>query len=89
MSNETDNRAKSATLAEAWTSYASEVVPRDAPPVQRRETGRAFYAGAAAALGVAARIADADLNEADENAALRRLSDELRQHVADVKEGRA
>jgi hypothetical protein len=33
-------------IAEQWSTYAAQVLPRDAPKVQRVETRRAFYAGA-------------------------------------------
>jgi len=36
------------TLHEHWLSYSREVLPAHAPEVQRAETRRAFYAGAAA-----------------------------------------
>ena len=34
------------SIGEAWASYSAEVVPADAPDVQREECKRAFYAGA-------------------------------------------
>lgn len=34
------------TLAAKWGSFAAIVVAHDAPPVQRQEMRRAFYAGA-------------------------------------------
>ena len=34
------------TAAELWESYETEVLPKDAPDVQRVECKRAFYAGA-------------------------------------------
>ena len=35
-------------IEKAWRSYLHQVVPRGAPPVQVRETKRAFFAGASA-----------------------------------------
>ncbi|HMG17670.1 MAG TPA: hypothetical protein VK573_03010 [Gemmatimonadales bacterium] len=35
-------------IGDAWASYLAEVVPADAPEVQREECKRAFYAGATA-----------------------------------------
>jgi hypothetical protein len=40
-------------LAEAWRSYERNVLPRDAPRAERRETRIAFYAGAQALLNLA------------------------------------
>lgn len=34
-------------IEEGWRSYRNKVVPKDAPPVQVRETRLAFYAGVA------------------------------------------
>lgn len=34
-------------IREGWYQYAEHVLPRNAPPAQRQETRRAFYAGAA------------------------------------------
>lgn len=46
------------TLLDEWRSYRGEVLPRNAPAVQVRETRRAFYAGAAAWFGLMLRAAD-------------------------------
>lgn len=40
------------TLQAMWQSYADQVLPRDAPTIQRVECRRAFYAGAQAFLGL-------------------------------------
>lgn len=40
------------TLQSQWQSYADNVLPKDAPTVQRIETRRAFYAGAGAFFGL-------------------------------------
>lgn len=34
------------TLFSAWRSYLTTLIPADAPPIQREECRRAFYAGA-------------------------------------------
>jgi hypothetical protein len=39
------------TLKEAWASYEAEVLPADAPKIQREECRLAFHAGAAALFG--------------------------------------
>lgn len=46
------------TIADVYGSFAEQVVPKDAPPVQRQETRRAFYAGAAALYEVLSSIPD-------------------------------
>jgi hypothetical protein len=33
-------------MAEQWDSFARATLPRGAPPIQRQEMRRAFYAGA-------------------------------------------
>lgn len=40
------------TIRDQWESYAREVLPKDAGPVQVQETRRAFYAGARAMQGL-------------------------------------
>ena len=50
------------TLAEAWQSYATSVLPIDAPPVQVQETRRAFYAGAWAVWQAEKKIAALDIS---------------------------
>jgi hypothetical protein len=42
-------------LKDAWEDYRTLVIPKDAPPVQVRESRRAFYAGAQALLSVIMR----------------------------------
>ena len=63
-------------MAAQWASYLERVLPVNAPPVQKRETQRAFYAGAAALFGVIMRElepgeepTEADLRAMDEIAA--------------------
>lgn len=40
------------TIRDEWDSYLSDVVPKDADPIQVQETRRAFYAGARAMQGL-------------------------------------
>lgn len=51
------------SVVSAWRSYESDVLPADAPPVQRSETKRSFYAGAWFTLQVMTRLAEGDLPE--------------------------
>lgn len=44
------------TLAEAWTGYLERVVPRNAGPIQLKQTKRNFYAGALAMLSLMSSI---------------------------------
>lgn len=44
--------AEATTIREVWLIYAAAMLPREAPPVDRAECRRAFYTGAAAALGL-------------------------------------
>lgn len=61
--------APSSAIALAWDGYRSACVPKDAIPVQIRETRLGFYAGAAAALDLMFALAA----ETDEDAAAARL----------------
>ncbi len=45
----------SGRMAKAWQRYEREVLPKDASPVQRNETRRAFYAGALVLMGTIMR----------------------------------
>jgi hypothetical protein len=57
-------------IGEAWASYQAQVVPADAPPVQREECKRAFYAGAQAMYQAVMRAVE----PADEDACEARLA---------------
>lgn len=50
-------------VANAWATYAADVVPLDASPVQLQETQQAFYAGAAAVFGGMCRAVGRDTND--------------------------
>jgi hypothetical protein len=78
------------TIRELWDSYARDVVPKDAPTVQRWETRRAFYAGAQATfmsiismLDPGTEPTEADLRKMDA------LDQELRTFKEEVRAGRA
>lgn len=47
-----------------WESYAREVVPKDAGPIQRQECRRAFFAGVA--MGHALTFAATDAADEDQ-----------------------
>jgi len=68
-------------IGEEWASYQAEVVPADAPEVQREECKRAFYAGAQAmyvAVLAASEPDDEDVCEARLAALQREMEDFLR-----------
>lgn len=78
-----------ATLAAQWASY-EVILLAEAGEVQRRETRRAFYAGAQALLVVmTSGLSDhAETTESDE-ALMASVDAELKQFVRDIEEGRA
>lgn len=72
-------------LADAYSTYAEQVLPAGAGPNQRQETRRAFFAGALAALGVML-----DARTVDEKTMTHaRLFDECAGFLRGVKRGRA
>lgn len=50
------------TIAAKWEKFVIDVLPKDAPAVQRVEMRRAFYAGAASLLNIQTKIADDDVS---------------------------
>lgn len=46
------------TVQQQWAMFEKLVVPKDAPPVQRQETRRAFYAGVEAILRLQYQMGD-------------------------------
>ena len=53
-------------IGEEWSSYQAEVVPAEAPDVQREECKRAFYAGAQAMFNEVMKTAELDSDDASE-----------------------
>ena len=51
------------TIAEQWSAFEALVMPKDAPPVQRQEMRRAFYAGSEAMLRMQWFIGDKAVSE--------------------------
>lgn len=74
-------------IAKEWDTYELEVVPTDAPDVQRKECRRSFYAGATAFFAILQRAADGGSGNVRDSMAL--LETELGEFVDDVKRGRA
>lgn len=56
---------KPQTIAEQWSGFEADVLPPDAPPVQRQEMRRAFYAGAWSMLSALQQLGDAEISEAE------------------------
>lgn len=77
------------TIADGWETYERSVIPATAPPVHRRETRRAFYAGAWKALQVTDAAAGEGTSAAAGAAIKEGLHDELRRFLAEVTAGRA
>lgn len=75
-------------MREQWETYQSAVIPPEAPPVQLKESRRAFYAGAQALLGVVLNMLSPGLDVADEDVAkMTELDLELREFVEQIKRG--
>jgi hypothetical protein len=51
------------TIQQAWQTFERDIIPADAPTIQRVEMKRAFYAGAAVILSVNAHIAEEGVSE--------------------------
>lgn len=73
------------TIAEKWDGYAADVVPKNAPKVQISETRQAFYAGAAAILGIMAGLGENTSEDAGA-AILAGLHDEIRMFMKTITE---
>lgn len=54
-----------ATIRESWNSFETDVMPEDAPPVQRQEMRRAFFAGAWSILCELERLSHPSIPEAE------------------------
>lgn len=78
-------------IREGWYAYAEHVLPKDAPAVQRQETRRAFYAGAAHLWE--SFIANLDTTSDDETPADLSLAEgvqgEIDRFKIDLQDGRA
>lgn len=69
-------------LREAWESYETNVLPKNAGDVQRGECRHAFYAGAAAVLfGIIGTLSPSSEPTMADVEALERLREELRTYV--------
>lgn len=76
-------------VAEAWNSYERDVIPSGAPPVQRQETRRAFYAGARILLANLSASLDPDAEPtARDLVRLESIHQELERFLRDMQAGR-
>jgi hypothetical protein len=72
-----------------WVSYSRQVLPRDAPAVQRIETRRAFYAGAAAMHAILRALGEDDVSEDDGVDVIEETLRELKAFSQAAREGKA
>lgn len=75
------------TVQQQWEAFASLVIAKDAPPIQRREMKRAFYAGAQALLAITYNLGGEDEDAGIQT--LMSLDAELQMFALDIAEGRA
>jgi hypothetical protein len=77
-------------IAEEWESYAMDVIPKNAPPVQMTETRRAFCAGAGSLLGILVRgLEPGEQPTQQDLGLLERIQAELKAFHARVASGKA
>jgi hypothetical protein len=76
-------------VAEAWASYEREVIPDTAGATQRKESRRAFYAGASAMFRLVGGVGIDDISEDQGAAMIERLHLELHAFARDLREARA
>lgn len=69
---------------EQWEEYDRRVIPLNAPPTQRREMRRAFYAGAVALFSLVQALGDEDISEEAGAKALEALQAELESFLSQV-----
>ena len=62
-------------LEEEWNDYSRVVLPKNAPPIQRKECRMAFLAGCAATIGLL--NTGADLPDDEQALFMRELGQEL------------
>lgn len=65
------------TLRDGWTEYEREVIPECFSQSSREVVQHAFYHGAIALMMIGATYRDKDLDEAERQAVLERVVDEI------------
>jgi hypothetical protein len=77
-------------IADGWGRFEKLVLDSNAPPIQRQEMRRAFYAGVHLALMIARDlIGDPEVSEEVGIAALNSMHDEIQAFNRAIQEGRA
>jgi hypothetical protein len=71
-------------LLNEWEGFEKNVVPRNAPSVQRQEMRRAFYAGASAMFGLITNLDVENLGEKESAKVLDNLQSELQRFFSQV-----
>lgn len=74
------------SVFDQWKTYERMVIPADAGAVQREESRRAFYAGAAACFGLVMAATEPE-NEDDCEANLDALDKEIKSITTDLRGG--
>lgn len=72
-------------ISDEWQSFRRSVIPASAPPVQIRESKRAFYAGAASLFSAIIAILDPSSNEPTEQDL--RVMDSINQELQEFQKG--
>lgn len=75
------------TVDEQWQDFLEVVIPNDAPPIQRQEMKRAFYAGATAMLDLVCVVSEDEEEIAHQK--MSGLAAELGEFAQQVADGKA
>ena len=77
-------------VEKGWLLYAEHVLPKNAAPIQRRETKRAFFAGAVLLFeNLTNAVSPDDMSEDAGVDIMAAVDAELRAFLEEVKRGRA
>lgn len=77
-------------IADAWRDFEIQIVPLDAPKVQRVETRRAFYQGAIAMFSGIVRMLEPGQEPTEKDLGkMDAIQAEIDQFMADLREHRA
>lgn len=79
--------ARERSLNAEWLQFRMLDVAQNAPDVQIREMRKAFYAGAASAIGIAAHSDSVRVAPKDRNLLYVALLNEIERYLADFKKG--
>jgi len=80
---------KPGLIERGWLTFAEHVLPKDAPPIQRQEMRRAFYAGAGLLFeNMTEAVGPADVSEDAGLDIMQGVYEEIRAFLRDVERGR-